>query len=152
MLDDVFNRAATTYGVYNPADRSDGYAARLRRCVEDLEARRKDIEAALAHASGTHTFDQIVEMVVAGHLTFWRLDNGFMLSEVITFPNTKHFHVFLAGGVLAELVAMHPDVVPVAAALGCSKITLSGRPGWVRALKDEGWQPYLVTMMKEVAT
>jgi hypothetical protein len=150
MLDDVFHRAATTYGVYNPNDRSEGYAARLRGVVQSMEDRRAEIERALVYACGTHTFDQLVRMVVEGHVSFWCLPNGFMISEIINYPNDRHFHVFLAGGVLEELVAMHPDVVPVAQALGCTKITLSGRPGWVRALKEEGWQPHLVTLAKEV--
>ena len=44
----------------------------------------------------------------------------------------------------------HPKVIAAAKADGADAITLTGRPGWKRALVKWGWQPVYTTMMLEV--
>ena len=73
-----------------------------------------------------------------------------MLTEIHEFPNCRHFHIFLAGGNLEDLVSMHTDVIQLAKAAQCEKLTLAGRPGWERALKRHDWRPYLVTLAKDI--
>jgi hypothetical protein len=125
-------------------------SSRVQSLLAQMDDRRDLIDAALAYTPGTHTYDQLVGMVLQGRLTFWPLERTFMLTEVHTFPNARHYHIFLAGGNMEKLVEMHPDVILLAKALGCDKLTLAGRPGWERALKAHGWNPYLVTLAKEI--
>jgi hypothetical protein len=144
------NAIATRHRVFNPADGSVGYAARLRSMLDDMDERREMIEAALSYTPGTHTFDQLVAMVQAGHLTLWPLPHSFMLTEIHQYPSARHYHIFLAGGDLDELVSMHTDVIEVAKALQCDKLTLTGRAGWARALKSYDWTPSLITVTKDI--
>jgi len=141
---------AKRWGVFNPGDRSEGFANRAEKMLADMKERREMIEAALEYSPGTHTFDQLVDMTLGGRLTFWPLPHSFMLTEVHQFPSARHYHIFLAGGDLQELVNMHEDVIQVAHALQCDKLTLTGRTGWVRALQSHGWKPSLITVTKDI--
>ena len=127
-------------------------ATRWADVLCDMEARRDLIEAALEYADGTHTYDDVVEMVMSGRL-FWKpLPNSFMIFEIVTFPRQRHFHGFLAGGDLQEIRASQPELEELARLAGCSIITLSGRRGWVRALQDLGWEEACVTLSLPVHT
>tara|TARA_R110000744_G_C19370668_1_gene562497 strand:+ start:3446 stop:3805 length:360 start_codon:yes stop_codon:yes gene_type:complete len=98
------------------------------------------VEAALAYSEGTHTFDDIVLMVLNGRLRFMPLANSFLMTEVTVYPQTNHLNVFLAGGDLDEIRAQQAALEEMAVLAGCSAITLSGRRGWIMALKQLGWK------------
>lgn len=115
--------------------------------MQGLEARRTQIEAALRYADGTHTYDDIVQMVLQNRLVWWPLDNSsFMLTEVISYPRQGHYHVFLAGGDLDTIRATQSDLINAAKLAGCSKLTLGGRRGWVKALHQLGWTEHCTVM------
>jgi hypothetical protein len=118
--------------------------------LNDLLKFRLDIENALAYSNNSHTFDNIVDMVVTGTAHFYPLENAFMLMEVQTFPQHKVYNVFLAGGDLQEILATQKWVNDNAYALGCKYATMSGRNGWSKVLKDEGWDFKFVVMYKTV--
>ena len=48
-------------------------------------------------------------------------------------------HILLAGGSMAGLLAMRPDVEAFARALGCRCVYLSGRTGWRRIFPRFGY-------------
>ena len=117
-----------------------------RNLLNGLEKQRDNIIAALSFTGGTHTFNDIVHMVVSGRLTFWELENSFFISEFIEYPRQKHLHVFLAGGKFSEIIAMQDRMKSYAAFNGCNKITISGRPGSTRRLPNFGWSHQHTTM------
>lgn len=127
-------------------------ATQLKQLAESLLERRRHIEAALAYAEGTHTFDDIVCMVVTGRLMWWPLPNGFMATEVVEYPRAKHMNAFLAGGDLDEIRAMQDQLVAVAKLAGCTAITISGRRGWVKALTSLGWQESHTSIVFNIPT
>ena len=118
------------------ADAADNLLA-LAKSIHD---RKHHIEEALSFASGTHNLDDIVYMILQDKLLWWPLDNGFMVTEIVTYPRQRHLNVFLAGGDLDEIRAMQEPLVTAAKALGCCALTLGGRKGWVKALKQLGWK------------
>jgi hypothetical protein len=111
---------------------------------------RVDIEAALGYADHSHTFDNIVDMVVTGAAHFYPLENSFVLMEVLTYPQHKNYHVFLAGGTKEEILDVHPWMLENARKLNCKYVTVCGRLGWVRELKRHGWEYKFATLSKEV--
>jgi len=112
----------------------------LNRLAEGLSKHRLIIADALHFAEGTHTVDDIILMVMSGRLRWWYMENSFMLTEIIQYPQMSLLHVFLAGGDLDEIKARHSDLVSAAKQAGCKGLTLAGRRGWAKALSDIGWK------------
>lgn len=117
------------------------FAAEWARCAPWLEA-------ALAHAHGTHALSDVREMVERREARFWAGRRAAMVTEVHEFPRMRVLHFWLAGGDLAEL---RDEMRPLAEAWGreqgCTRATISGRRGWARAL---GYAPLAWTCAKEL--
>ena len=92
----------------------------------------------------THTLVDVELGMATGIYVFWPATRSAAITEVHIFPRAKHMHLFLAGGDLDELKGMVPMWQSWARFNGCSKLTLAGRRGWERALKDQGWKADLV--------
>lgn len=107
-------------------------ARELIALVEHLERWRPKIEEALAYGGSAYTFDQVVQGCVQAKILarFW--DDAFMLVQVVEYPNSRHYHIFVAGGNMQTLIAARPQIIEAARAAGCERISLSGRKGWER--------------------
>lgn len=101
------------------------------------------IEAALALVE-THTIDDIARGVEEGRFHFWPGERAAAITCVNVFPRAQYLNVFLAGGDMEELLAMVPSFKSWGRHLGCSKLTLFGRAGWKRVLRD--WQQEVVVL------
>ena len=106
---------------------------------------RAYIEDALAFVT-THTIEDVEAGILAGLYVFWPASKSALITEIHVFPRTKHMHIFLAGGDLDELRGMVPMLQSWARFNGCSKVTLCGRRGWERVLKQQGWDTGLVAL------
>lgn len=125
-------------------------AERTRKLMEDLLEVRDGIEAALAHAYGSHTFDDVVMKIITGDCHFYKLDGCFLIMQVITYPRYKTYHCFLASGNQGALDQTWEGVKKTAAHLGCKYVTITGRRGWERRLQSRGWKHMYSTMGMEV--
>ena len=100
------------------------------------------IEAALAHAGGGHSLDDIEALVAAGEARLWVSQAAAMVTLVEDEPRQRRLLIWLAGGDLDELVN---DLRPRAEAWereqGCRRVIVAGRPGWERALARHGYAP-----------
>jgi hypothetical protein len=101
---------------------------------------KRYIAEALERGSTTHTLDDIAAGVERGIYHFWAFPHSAVITEVQQFPRARHLHIFLAGGDLDELLAIVPRLKSWGAYLGCTQLTLAGRPGWVRVLQKRGWR------------
>lgn len=118
--------------------------------LQSLKDRSDLVLNALAYAEGTHTFDDVIGMVMSGRLTWWPLKNSFLLLEIVEYPQKKYLHVFLAGGDLSEIKTTNDSLKAAAKDLGCAGVTLAGRRGWIKALKDIGWRESCTTVMTDL--
>lgn len=116
---------------------------------EELIRCKEWIESALDVGGKTHSFKDIVDGVLSGHMQLWGGENGCAVTEIVVYPNKKVLHVFLAGGKLEQITDMESDAVKWAKAQGCDGMSLSGRKGWVKALKNYDWKPQQVVLTKE---
>lgn len=94
------------------------------------------LAAALERAGGTHTLADIADGIAAGNFHFWPGEKAAAITEIHQYPRARFLHIFLAGGDLAELLAMIPAFKSWGAFHQCSKLTLAGRLGWKRVLGD----------------
>jgi hypothetical protein len=98
------------------------------------------IEAAMEYSLGSYTIDDVWAEIQAGSWIFWPGENCAMVFQFQTFPRKKWFHGVFCGGDLEEIKAMQPRLLSFAKHCGCDGITIAGRQGWGRALRDLGWQ------------
>jgi hypothetical protein len=59
---------------------------------------RVHLEAALEYAGGTHTLDDVIEQVYAGHMQFWPGVRSAIVTQIVEHPRKKVLVFFLAGG------------------------------------------------------
>lgn len=109
---------------------------------------RGAIEAALAYAGETHTYEDIVAGIDAGNFQAWPGQRAIVITAVDAQPQAKILHFFLAGGGdLPELERMTSGILDWGRAQGCARAVFLGRRGWERTfLTRTGWevQPLVV--------
>lgn len=126
------------------------YSDRIRHTLDELDRHRVHLDNALEYAEGSHTFDDLVHMVLTGRLHMWSKSKSIILAEVLEYPQEKHYHMFLGGGDFDEIVAMHEEIETAAKNLGCVKLSVCGRRGWVRGLAKYGWAEQFTTVTKRI--
>lgn len=117
--------------------------------VADLwSAFEPHVEAALEH----HPFigkDDVKAILYAGHgQLFIHVDGprvtGFAVMEVVQYPRRKVANVLAAGGdkgfLSAAIHELLPELKKWGAQQGADTFAISGRPGWLRALRGEGFE------------
>lgn len=124
--------------------------SRIRHTLDEMDRHRRHLENALEYADGSHTFDDLVNMVMMGKLHLWSKSNSIILAEVLDYPQEKHYHMFVGGGDLDEILAMHEEIESAARQLGCTKLSVCGRRGWVRGLAGHGWKEQFTTVTKRL--
>lgn len=123
----------------------------VRRIVDTLEKHEKQLTKALKYGGNAETFDQLCARALSGELHVHTLPNSVVLCELSTYGNGTAYHVYIAAGDLTELMEFsRGKLISVAKAYGCNMMSGSGRPGWEKALKGEGWKRLRVTFVKEI--
>src|SRR5262245_38578511 len=117
---------------------------------QERELWRPWIEAALEYSGGTHTIQDIKAAIEAGRMGLIPLERSAFVVEIVEYPRLKALHIFLAGGDLDELRSCNARMDATAKALGCSRITIAGRRGFVRTLKDLGYRERWSILAKEI--
>ena len=107
--------------------------------INEMTRVRPILEPALDYGDNTHNYIDILNGVVGGRYHLWHTPNSALITDFHIYPNKKYLHIFLAGGDLDEIKGMHEQVVGFAKSMGCNGLTLTGRPGWIKALADLGF-------------
>lgn len=124
--------------------------ANLKGLVEQLEKHRPFIEKALSYTGKTHTFNDIVDMIMKGSLVFIPIGDSFIIVETIHYPQCKHLHIFLGGGEKHEILDFQPKLIEIARNIGCSALTMSGRDGWQPYVDKLGWKRSHTSVILEI--
>ena len=88
--------------------------------------------------------------VVNGDAQFWPAVDAAMLTELDS--TGRNLHIRLFGGTLERLREMLPDVEAFGRALGCTRITLTGRRGWERTAlaRERDYRPVATLLRKDL--
>lgn len=122
------------------------YFERLKTQLVLLEHWKPQIETAMRHGRRTHTFDDVVQMIMAERLHFFSYPEAFIIIELVQYPQFKTFHCFAAGGKMSALLAAIDEMKVLAKALDCRHLSITGRKGWERVLGRHGWGHLCSTM------
>ena len=110
---------------------------------------REWLEAALADRAPLHDLNSVVEAIEAKEAQLWVGKASCMVTQIDDFPTgARVMTVWLAAGDLDDVMAGRPQVEEWARAAGCTQIIIEGRPGWVRTLKDHGFEHYATSVRK----
>jgi hypothetical protein len=111
---------------------------------------RELLEMALARAGGTHTYEDVLQSISVGDMFFWPASKSCMVTEIVQYPRLRALHVFLAAGDLVEIKDMEASLISFAKSLKCSALSMSGRKGWTKALKEMNWEEAHTTLVKQI--
>lgn len=117
-----------------------------------FEQHRDKLQRALDHGGNTHTIEDVRLAVEREQMQLWNAKDAILISELLVYPQYKALHVFLAAGSLDTLLDMRPSVEEFARRLGCRVVSINGRKGWARALREYGYGSGLQTVAKVVDT
>ena len=67
--------------------------------LDDFKRCQPYIEAALAHAHGTHTIDDVLKIIASGDAQFWAFKDAAIVTEIIRYPQKTVLRFWLAGGI-----------------------------------------------------
>lgn len=120
------------------------FAAEWARCGAWLEA-------ALAHAGGTHGLADVEAMVLRGEARFWAGRAAAAVAVLEQDPRESRVLIWLAGGTREELEnEILPQVEAWARVRAVRRVLIIGRAGWERTLKAKGYAPLARLIAKEL--
>lgn len=116
----------------------------------------RDISDALEHSFGERVLSDVFDDLALGHKQLWVNDcNGefttTVVTQIITYPKKKTLEICYLGGLDTLNQLSEIKIIEEWARIeGCKDIQVIGRKGWLRALKDEGYQERYTTIGKEL--
>ena len=117
---------------------------------EEFDRCKNWLDSALSYSNGTHDIDDVWAGIEEGRFQLWAGKNSAVVTEIYLYPKKNVFHIFLAGGDLAELLEMWDSIEIYAKVIGCSAVSVSGRKGWAKVLESRGAKHLCTTVVKEL--
>jgi len=118
--------------------------------VQEIKRCLPWIADALAYSGGTHEVTDVIQGILKGTMQLWPGPEACAVTEIVVYPNRKVLHVFLAAGKMEGIVDMQESAEQWGKLQGCTAMTIAGRKGWARVLKDIGYEEKYVTLAKEL--
>lgn len=112
--------------------------------------RKHLVEEALKKGYDTHTIDEVEERLEAGYAQLFVSDNSAMVVELPRINGELAAHIWLAGGDMEELLELEEHMTEWSKQQGCKYVTINGRLGWERVLRDRGYNRIKVTLKKDL--
>lgn len=104
-----------------------------------------------------YTIDHIYQELMEGNMSCWTVVEededilGYIVTAVWEWPKGRMMHIMLlAGERVEDWFPLWPAFEAYARVYGCNGMTLTGRMGWLRKLRDENFTATQVTMVRPV--
>lgn len=89
--------------------------------------------------------------VFAGFIAAWATAGAGILAKLDTYPTgLTEVHFMAAAGDLPACIELSRDVEAWGRSLGCAASVIESRPGWVKAMKPEGYSTHQVCLRKDL--
>jgi hypothetical protein len=89
---------------------------------------------ALEYGNGTHSLEDVAMALNKDEMQLWPGINTAIVTEIITYPQKKSIHVFLAAGDMDEVIRILPFIEKHGKMEGCTLMTMTGRKGWEKVM------------------
>lgn len=106
--------------------------------------------SALRVGGNKNTLEEVYSKLSSRHAQLWTDDNCAVVTQILLYPDYRALDIWLAGGDLEEIIGLLPGAERFAQEHGCTKVEVTGRKGWQRALQTEGFKPTMVTLEKDL--
>ncbi len=117
--------------------------------MTNAEQVRAWLEEALHDPAPLYDLQDVLRDVEANHAQLWAGDRSCMVTSIDDYPNGERvLRVWLCAGELDHVMEGRVQVEEWAKQAGCTQIIIEGRPGWVRALKEHGFEHYATQVRK----
>jgi len=120
----------------------------------DWDFYEKRIERVMRRSASGVNAEDVLTCLQLGNMQLWRTDNhkGIAVTEIQVYPQYKVLLIFMVAGEDARtwLAEGQQQLDSFAKKSGCKFVELIGRPGWERALRDQGYTEKFIRMRKEV--
>lgn len=110
------------------------------------------LEAALHHGGDVLTIEDVAERIASGQYHFWPALDSAVVTQVCKGRLENELNILLAGGRMETLEAMLPAIEQFGRDMGCSIVTILGRPGWGRSFvtRSAGYAQVAVLLGKRL--
>jgi hypothetical protein len=99
------------------------------------------IKEALAR-DGTHTWDDVQEMLIVGAAQIFWNDHGAWITEIVVTPRKRSLHVWLIAGQLPEVMELQEQAERFCLTNTLERMTSTARPGWTALAAKDGWEKF----------
>lgn len=82
----------------------------------------------------------VLALVLSNQATLWPGERAAMVTQLLSSAEGRFLHVWLAGGSLAELLAMRAGIEAWGRVQGAEFMSIDGRRGWDRLLRPFGYE------------
>lgn len=127
----------------------------LARSVSQWDVVDKWLRRAIAHSKGRQSLPDVVDDCEKGEKQLWVVREGeaqvvgTLVTEIRKHPEMQVCSVILLGGVGFDQWKYLAETLEIwARDIGCTKMDLQGRPGWIR--KFNGWKLIGVFLEKDL--
>ena len=101
---------------------------------------QRKFQKALDLAGGTHTIQDVIDLVRQGKMQSFHNDGALVITEVVEHPQCKALNVFVACGDLDAVMQLQPTIEKFGRDNGCDRMRMLGRRGWRSVLPRFGWR------------
>lgn len=96
--------------------------------------------ALLEQYGGLYSIEDIVAAIKTGDMQSFSVNDSWIVTRVMDFPQARVLEIVLALGDLEDLEYMYYDVMDFAKVNGAQKVLAHGRMGWQKKAADRGWK------------
>ena len=119
---------------------------------QEIQRIREALRSAQRYSVQEISEDFIIEGLADGRYQAWDFDSCIVVTSVVSYENFSNLRINHVAGELPD--GLTADILKklenFASAVGCKSVEIIGRRGWVRRLKDFGYNEQYVTVMKEI--
>ncbi|MED5549876.1 MAG: hypothetical protein VX529_11015 [Pseudomonadota bacterium] len=109
------------------------------------------IQSAINQSKEGYTLEEVLTEIVEGRSVLLTSENALLVAKLYGRHGRITAHGWLGAGSLTELIdEIMPQAEAWARRQGASRMTVDGRRGWARALRDSGFEEESVTVGKDI--